>query len=55
MEEDKRSRSNQSHPSLSDYADNDQYWNLIEAMKTIATVHGECSGCGECEVGECSG
>ena len=41
VEEDRGSRTNQSHPSLSDYMDNSQYWELIEAMKTIATVHGE--------------
>ena len=41
VEGDRGSRTNQSHPSLSDYADNSQYWGLIEAMKEIATVHGE--------------
>ncbi len=43
VEKDKATRANQASPSLSDYADNEQYWELIEAMKTIATVHGECS------------
>ncbi|XP_064393769.1 1-deoxyxylulose-5-phosphate synthase YajO-like isoform X2 [Halichondria panicea] len=39
VEKDKATRANQASPSLSDYADNEQYWELIEAMKTIATVH----------------
>ena len=43
VEKDKATRANQASPSLSDYTDNEQYWELIEAMKTIATVHGECS------------
>ncbi|XP_003382666.2 PREDICTED: uncharacterized protein LOC100631598 [Amphimedon queenslandica] len=39
VEADKKSRSNQSHPSLTQYADKDEYWELIKAMREIATKH----------------
>lgn len=39
VEADKSSRSNQSHPSLTQYADKDEYWELIKAMKEIADKH----------------
>ena len=41
VEADRQSRTNQSHPSLSEYSNNDQYWELIKRMKDIATVHGK--------------
>ena len=37
-----QSRTNQSHPSLSMYADKDEFWELLDAMKKIATAHGQC-------------
>ena len=41
VEEDKEHRRNQSHPSLSDHINNPAYWNLIDAMRDIATAHGK--------------
>lgn len=40
VEADSQSRTNQSHPSLSQYSDDDQYWDLIQKMKEIAASHG---------------
>ena len=40
VEENKQSRSNQSHPSLSEYADKEKYWQLMDAMKKIANKRG---------------
>ena len=40
VEENKQARSNQSHPSLSEYADKEKYWQLMDAMKKIANKRG---------------
>ena len=42
VEADKISRSNQSHPSLQQWADNDTFWELCDALSDIATTHGMC-------------
>ena len=41
VEENKQARSNQSHPSLSEYADKEKYWQLVDAMKKIANKRGK--------------
>ena len=41
VEEKKQSRANQSHPSLSEYAEKESYWQLMDAMKKIANKHGK--------------
>ena len=34
------SRSNQSHPSLQEWADKDMFWELTDTLTDIATAHG---------------
>ncbi len=41
VEADEKSRTNQSHPSLSKYSNNEDFWQLIDALKEIATNHGQ--------------
>ena len=41
VEENKQARSNQSHPSLSEYTDKDSYWQLMDVMRKIANKHGK--------------
>ena len=36
-----QSRTNQSHPSLSNYADKEEFWRLLETMDKIAAAHGQ--------------
>jgi aryl-alcohol dehydrogenase-like predicted oxidoreductase len=36
---DSKDRTNQSHPSLSQYSDSEQYWDLIKKMKEISEAH----------------
>lgn len=36
-----QSRTNQSHPSLSKYADKEQFWQLQDTLKQIAEIHGK--------------
>ena len=40
VEADRNSRTNQSHPSLSHYANNEQFWQLLDTMREIAAAHG---------------
>ena len=44
VEADKQSRTNQSHPNLSEYADKEQFWELLDVMRQIADSHGK-RGC----------
>ena len=48
VEADKQSRTNQSHPNLSEYADKEQFWELLDVMRQIADSHGkrQCSDSG---------
>lgn len=39
VEADRHSRTNQSHPSLSQYTSNEQYWQLLDTMREIAAAH----------------
>ena len=41
VEADPKKRSSQSHPSYSQYKDDERYWALIESMKEIAQKHSE--------------
>lgn len=41
VEADQQSRSNQSHPSLSQYSNKEEFWQLLDVLKEIATKHGE--------------
>jgi len=39
VEADQQSRTNQSHPSLSQYGGNEQFWDLLDAMRRVAEAH----------------
>ncbi len=40
VEEDRSARRNQSHPSLTEFSRDDQFWELLDAMSEIAAAHG---------------
>lgn len=40
VEADQQTRTNQSHPSLSQYSNKEEFWQLMDTLKQIATNHG---------------